>query len=272
MPHAFYSSGVVTTAEHADVYAKVEGNIRGGMLESHKPVGEGSSIFLTDNPELSILLRRAEAQLSQVKTLEQMSMTNPDIMIPVRKRKEAIEAQMAKLKGDMEALEYKAQIAGLWVAPQTGHLHHAWVSRGSKVGLIINPGDYTFHAVVKQRHARHLFNDDVKGATIRVPGQAEHKLALSDLQFIQGEQHLLPHAGLGWGGGGAIEVQSDDTGLRAVEPFFLVMGKIEEPKDAESVTLMHDQIARVCFSLPATPYFVQWFTLLRQLLQERFEI
>jgi len=272
MPNSFYSSGVVATAEHADVYASVEGNLRGGILESHNPVERGSSIFQTDNPELDILLRRAEAQLSQVKTLEQMSMTNPDIMIPVRKRKEAIEGQISKLKSDIASLQYKAQVAGLWVAPQTGHLHNAWVNRGSKVGLIINPGDYTFNAVVKQRHARHLFNDDVKGASIRIPGQAEHKLPLSDLQFIQGEQHLLPHAGLGWGGGGDIEVQSDDTGLRAVEPFFLVKGKIVTAPEMDEVSLMHDQIARVRFDLPATPYFVQWFTLLRQLLQERFEI
>lgn len=271
MPYGFYSSGIISTAEHRDVYANVEGLIHGGILPSQQPVEPGTQIFDAENKELQLVVQRTEAQLSQAKTLEQISMMRPEIMIPVIKRKEAVEGQLEKLTKDLESLKYKAPISGIWVAPQSSNLRNAWVNRGSKVGVILNPGDYTFEAVVKQRHARHLFNKDIQSASIRIPGQAEHELPLKDLKFIEGEQHVLPHQGLGWGGGGDIEVQNDESGLRAVEPFFLVKADVDESA-ASDVTLMHDLRAKVRFSLPNTPYMVQWFLLLRQMVQERFEI
>lgn len=272
MPHAFYSAGVVSATEHLDVYAHVEGYLQEGMLESRKPVGEGSPIFGTDNSELSIRLRRAEAELAQVRTLEQLALANPDLMVPVSKRRDAIEGQIVKFKDDIASLQYKSPIDGILIAPQSETYRNAWLSRGSKVGMVLDPADYSFYAVVKQRHARHLFNQDIGAASIRIPGQAGHEIPLDQLQFIEGEQHMLPHQSLGWAGGGSIEVQSDQSGVRAVEPFFLVKADILEPDEPTEVTLMHDQLAKVRFQLPATPYLVQWFTLLRQMVQERFEV
>jgi putative peptide zinc metalloprotease protein len=272
MPHAFFTDGIITTTEHRDVYARVEGLIPGGILPSHQPVEKGTQIFASENEELLLHLKRTEAQLSQVKTLEQMSMVRPEMMIPVTKRREAIEGQIQKLREDLANLQYKAPMDGIWVAPESTNIQNVWVHRGSKVGMIMDPADYSLSAVVKQRHAQHLFNHSIRGATIRIPGQSEHQLTLSDLKFIEGEQHILPHAGLGWGGGGDIEVKNDGKGLQAIEPFFLVQADIEKPESSDNLTLLHDQRARVRFALPNTPYMVQWFTLLRQLVQERFEI
>ena len=84
------------------------------MLESSKTVGEGSPIFGTANAALDIRLRRLEAELAQVQTLEQLSLANPDLVVPVSKRRDAIEGQLAKLKEDMASLQYKSPLDGIW--------------------------------------------------------------------------------------------------------------------------------------------------------------
>jgi len=271
MPYGFYATGVVSATEHREVYANVAGNLE-EMLPSHQWVEPGTRIFRAENRELGMTLRAAEAQRAQAEVLEQVSMRQPEIQRPVRKRLEAIEEQIGKLERDIAALEYHAPIRGIWVAPRTEEMSNAWIQRGSRIGIIVDPQEYSFLAVVRQRHVRHLFNTDVQGATLKIPGQAEHRMTLRDLQFIQGEQRLLPHAGLGWAGGGEIEVQSDESGRRAVEPFFLVRGTIDPREQGDEVALLHDLRGIARFELPDTPYLIQWFTLLRQLIQERFEI
>ena len=272
MPNAFRAPGVVVTTEHREVYANVEGYLLADVLPSQRKVSPGSRIFGTNNQELQITLEGARALLDQVLALEYVSVSQPQISRPVTKRREAIEEQIAQLEQDIESLQYKAPIEGLWVAPRTGSMGNAWMCRGSKLGVIVNPGSYVFEAVVRQRHARHLFNDEVRGASMRLPGKPEDELALIDLQFIEGEQTILPHAGLGWSGGGDIEVQPDESGRRSVEPFFLVKAAIELPEGSDAVTLLHEQRGVARFALPNKPYLVQWFKLMRQLIQERFEI
>ena len=272
MPYAFHTEGVVAAANHREVFARVDGYVENDMLTSHQWVEAGIPIFKSQNPELEITLRRQQAELQQMRVLQQISMSQPDLMGPVLKRTEAIEQQIQKLETDIANLVYRAPMAGLWVAPKAETLRNAWVGRGTKVGMLIEPSSYSFRAVVDQRHASYLFDEKVQGASLRFKGQAEVEFPLANLRFIEAEQHILPHAGLGWSGGGDIEVKQEEGGRQAVEPFFLVKADIRFPASGQDYTLMHDQIAVVRFALPDTPYLVQWFTLLRQLIQERFEI
>ena len=63
---------------------------------------------------------------------------------------------------------------------------------------------------------------------------------------------------------------SPSVGLRAAEPFFLVVAKVAP--GPVTAALLHDRTGVVRFSLPPEPLLWQWVRSFRQLLQERYQI
>ncbi len=62
---------------------------------------------------------------------------------------------------------------------------------------------------------------------------------------------------------------SDPSGLNATEPFYEV--RLDLAADA-GARLLHGQSGRVRFELPAAPLLTQGVRLLRQLVQERYQL
>jgi putative peptide zinc metalloprotease protein len=273
MPYAFRSEGIVQVMPHRAVFAQSPGRLSEVFRESQEWVTAGEPLFRLENEELALERQATLGQLQEFRALLEVAMNDPSIRRPVESQIEATGKQLERIERDLANLEFRAPISGLWVAPRFDELNGAFLPRGAGLGYILDPQSHDFVAVVNQRNVRHLFNDEVRKATLRIPGQAEKRVPLKNLRFVPAEQYRLPHAALGWMGGGPIEVATDDRqGTRTVDPFFLVRAEIDTAALENPPTLTHDMRARVRFSLPPTPLFQQAYQLLRQLLQERFKV
>lgn len=273
MPYAFRSEGIVQVMPHRAVFAQSPGILRDVYRQSQEWVEAGEPLFALENDELAIEREAAAGELAEYRALLEVAMNDPSIRRPVESQIAATEKRLERIERDIQNLQFRAPIAGLWVAPRLEELKGSFLGRGSGIGYILDPQSHELVAVVNQRNARHLFNDEVRQASIRVPGQAENRVLLKNLRFIPAEQYRLPHASLGWMGGGPIEVATDDpNGTRTVDPFFLIRAEIDTATTNSPPTLTHDLRAQVRFSLPPTPLFQQAYQLIRQLLQERFKV
>ncbi len=159
---------------------------------------------------------------------------------------------------------------GVWVSPGIEDQAGRWLNRGAQLGLLVNPESFEFVATVMQEDVDALFGRQIRGANVRLYGDASTKLPVSDWRVIPGEQKLLPSAALGWRGGGEVPVSADgENASHAAEPFFEVVGKVES---RDGVPLLDGRSGKIRFALPGEPLMQRWFRRLWQLLQKRYQI
>ena len=183
---------------------------------------------------------------------------------------DAINSRLDKLRIDTGNLVIRSQQDGVWFAPEIDDYVGRWIPRGSSLGLTLNPHSFEFAATVLQEDADTLFGHELRGAEVRLPGEAAIKLPVRHWRIVPGEQQTLPSAALGWKGGGDVPVSMDDShGNHAAEPFFIVICELEPPA---GFILLDGRSGKVRFDLPSEPLLPRWWRRLRQLLQKRYQL
>ena len=136
--------------------------------------------------------------------------------------------------------------------------------------MVLDDQSYDFVSTVAQDDADRLFAESMRGAELRMHGQAGLNMKLGALRIVPAEKQRLPSQALGWAGGGDVPIAPDDpSGLKTVEPFFEVRAPVEA---AAHAVLLHGRSGKVRFALkpePLLPRFSRWF---RQLLQRRYQL
>ena len=79
-----------------------------------------------------------------------------------------------------------------------------WVGRGSPIGELINDDSFYFVSAVSQTDVSELFDQGIEQAEVKLAGQANVRLAVSEYATIPMEQTHLPSVALGFAGGGDI--------------------------------------------------------------------
>jgi len=270
-PRRFRAPGVLHAENYTKVIAPTAGYVETVATGSRTQVVPDQPLLKLVNPELDLQIAAGEAQLEAARALERKVLReSPARIQPVRRRLEAIERHVAKLREDKAALEFRAKQEGVWISPRAEDFSGLWVPRGAAVGEIVDDRSFEFLAVVPQEDARELFGAEIEKLEIRFPGEAEEKVSVRSWHVVPGRQDVLPTPALGWAGGGPVRVASDDpTGRRTAEPFFLVVAKVE---NNEAVAMLNDRTGIVRVSLPKEPLLTQWTRNLRQLLQERYQL
>ena len=129
---------------------------------------------------------------------------------------------------------------------------------------------FRFTAVVSQQQASNLFLNRIRHGEVKITGQSEQSLRVSNQEVLPAEQNLLPSAALGWVSGGEIATTSgDQTGRQSAEPFFELRALVDDHPDT---TLAHGCSGKIRFRLDPEPLLKQWIRQLRQLLQTRYQI
>jgi putative peptide zinc metalloprotease protein len=277
MPDHFRAPGLARAAGSFDVNAPVTGWVKNIVTPSGAMVPAGQSLLRLESPELELQISATRAELAQVNARERQMLAEFAAGIePMRLRREASEAAVARLEGDRVALDMRAPAPGRWVALRTSDWDGLYVSRGTRMGEIIGAGpDWEFSAVVSQDDASALFGAAREGAEVRFRGSAGRALAVRSWAVVPGRQEQLPGPALGWTAGGPIRTREDDQrGVTADQPFFLVVGRLDEAglTSGEGPLLWQGRLGVMRFARPWTPYFSQWARDLRQLLQNRYRI
>jgi len=269
-PHHFRASGVVQAKEWSQIIAESSGEVVEILAKPGKPVVAGQPLLRLENRELGIQLMEAKATKQEVETrMRAATQRDPASVLPLAKRLESADKLIARIEKEQENLTVRAHHAGVWVAPGVEDLQMRMVKRGSPMGLLINPNQFEFSATVLQEDVDRIFQQKFPQAEVRLPGNADIVLKVSDFRKVPGEQKTLPTAALGWGGGGDMAVSSkDNSGRTATEPFFSVIGQFQVEGDPG---VLHGRTGKVRFDLPSEPLIPRWFRRLGQLLQKRFQ-
>jgi len=268
-PNHFRAPGVLEAVEHTVAVNETPGYVETILAQPGERVTRDQPLVqMRDRDlELAIAATRAQIEEAQAQELRAMQQQTADLK-PLRSRLEAINKQMQKLEVDQAMLTVRARHDGIWIAPELPNMRGVWLARGSPLGLLVNSNAFHFSAVVSQREASRLFASEIRGAYIRLRGEAGVELPVLNQRIIPAEHDTLPSAALGWHGGGEVPVLLDDpNGTRAAEPFFELLATIAPTTDA---LILHGRSGKIRFDLPPEPLLHQWIRKLQQVLQKQY--
>jgi putative peptide zinc metalloprotease protein len=238
------------------------------------------------NPELEIeraALKARETEL-QARILQARKEDTASLK-PFTSLLQATTDRINKLNADEADLTIRAQHAGIWVAPGIADYVGRWATRGTPLGLLVNPESFEFSATVLQNDADALFARQIPGAEVRLFGQAGEVISVKKWKVLSGGRQMLPSPALGWAAGGEVPVMMNDKeGSKAAEPFFEVQAEIPievsrgipqvgrgvPAEPSAQAALLHGRTGKIRFDLPSEPLLPRWTRRLWQLLQKRY--
>jgi putative peptide zinc metalloprotease protein len=270
-PSGFRAPGVLQTTQRTMVANATAGQVTAFLVQSGMAVKRGQPLLQLQNRELELELANARAKLAEInaRLLKAMSDESADIA-PLQNLRQSAQERLQKFTTDSEQLTVRALHDGFWVAPGIEGYSGRWLSRGSDLGVLVNPQSFEFTATVMQEDVEALFARGIRSASVRLNGDAATPIAITEWRVIPGEQNVLPSAALGWKGGGEVPVSvTDDNAGKTVEPFFAVLGKVASQTD---VMLLDGRSGKIRFALAPEPLLPRWSRRLWQLLQKRYQI
>lgn len=271
-PAYFRADGVIDARSRSSVVTGVDGYITSFPKSSGSRVSAGEVIASLENPELKWQLKSVEAQITELES-RMLAATDADGVDTesLKAVLKSIRDQQAKIKSDIDALETRSTIDGVWVASGVMQLEQSWTSRGTQLGMVVSLGQNEFAATVRQTEADRLFEPSVKlgDPQIRLMGQPEALIATGDLVVIPAEKKTLPSAALGWSQGGDLAtIEGDETGRQTREPFFEIRTSL--PEENSNAALLHGRSGVIRISIGHSPLLTQWMRKGRQLFQQRY--
>jgi putative peptide zinc metalloprotease protein len=269
-PNHFRAPGVIKAGQSQYLITGVAGEVDQVLVGESDRIPAGAPVIRMRNPELELEIADLRAELARIDAAQRRSFAeSPGDLAPLAERRRVTEARLANRYERQAALAMNAPVAGQVALANPNELLGRWLQRGAVAGEVVGGGDYEFRAVVSQGDASRLFTDEATKFELRFPGSAARAFVPTGVRIVPGQQDFLPSPALGWPAGGPIRVDAQDpSGLRAYEPFFLVVGRFPE----ESGEYWHGRTGVARFEAPPQPLLQQWLESLRQLLQRRFQI
>lgn len=270
-PHHFRAPGIVRASERTELSGETAGYVAKIVATPGGRVKQGDALLQMTNPELQLELAEATARMEEVEArlLKAMKDESADLK-PLMQSKEANKARVEKLQADVERLTVRARHDGIWIAPGIQDFVGRYLTRGSNLGLLVNPDAYDFVATVQQEDADALFARKLAGTEVRLVDAVGTALTVGDLKVIPGEQRQLPSPALGSRGGGEIPVEmNDERGNKTAEPYFKVIMHLP----ANSPVPLFDGVSgHMRVDLGTEPLLSGWLRRLWQLLQKRYQM
>lgn len=268
-PRYFRAPGVLFAENAEFIVVRGSGTIE--TFEAAPAVAEaGLTILRLSNPELPLMRRQLEAELEQLEAVERLQMAREGLGREVlRERRRANSIRIEELEEQEAAMEVRVPRDGRLASLQPKEHYQRWLQRGEIIGEAVPEGSWRFFAVVSQQDVNLLFDQEMRGVTMRFRGNAGQLIEPTSVRIVPGRQEYLPTPALGWRAGGPVRVRDDDPdGVRAAEPFFLVMLEVE----GDGAPLHHGRVGAARFRVENEPYFHQWYRKMRQVVQKRFQI
>lgn len=267
----FRAPGVLESTQWSQVTLDASGDVAEVLARPGELVKAGQPLIRLTNRQLELELERARSQYREIEARIRAAMQlDAANLKPLKSSLEASGKRVERFESDLLAMTLRARQDGLWVAPGIENYVGRWVSRGTSLGLLVNPAEFTFTAVVSQDDSDILFKNRIQSAELRFPGEAGTRVPVTSWNIIPAEQNMLPTPSLGWAGGGPIQVDSSDSqGLQTAEPFFRV--ECDLPL-SEQLTMVHGRTGMIRFRTDDEPLLSRWLRRFRQLLQKRYQL
>ncbi|HYE33598.1 MAG TPA: hypothetical protein VEH27_19420 [Methylomirabilota bacterium] len=270
-PSHFRAPGVLEAKQWSQVMNEAPGVLAQVIAQPGAPVTVGQPLMRFTNKQLEHEAVQANAALVEVEArILQARKDDSASLKPLESRKQSVLERVQRVKRDQEALVVKARHAGVWVAPQIDDAVGRWLTRGTPLGLVVDPSSFEFVATVLQEDVDTLFVRAKTNAQVRLIGEADTAIAAGNIRKIPAEKHTLPSPAIGWAGGGEVAVSANDPqGSKAAEPFFEVRADLQPLPE---VALVHGRAGKIRFNLESEPLLPRWIRRFRQLIQKRYQL
>jgi putative peptide zinc metalloprotease protein len=275
MPDHRVLPGVIEAQKQLRVFSETGGIVTAVHVQAGQWVEAGAPLVTLENPELRSEARGVQAQLVQTETQMDRSVTEGAVdLAPLQERHRTLRQLQATLQRQQEALVVRATHAGYWSPVDVHQRVQGWIARGADFGQVVDDRTHRFVGVIRQEQADVLSQADPDALEIRLEGDRGRVHTATRLTLIPHSQEMLPSAALSPMAGGEVPVlASDQTGRRAVEPFFLLHAQMET--DAHSLSedaVIAGRTAWIRLSLPWRPLAVQTWVAVRQFFQTRYQL
>lgn len=273
VPYNIKAPGVIQSQESNQLFIQSSGKLLLAEKRSGIWVKKGDQLAKFQNPDLLQQQLLIQGQLIEISWLIRQALDNSQTdLIALRRQKEALDEQLTEIEEQIVSLNIIAPFDGIWIPADLGPKIGTTFNQIDPVGTIYNTRHLRFVAVVSQEQASNLFNTVIVDGEIRLNGQTEHVLSVSNIKFNPFRKTQLPSASLGWENGGPIMAKRNEHGkLDALEPFFEV--NIPLPNGANNYLSLHDGMTGwLMFDLPWRSTFWQMRESISQTLQQRYQI
>lgn len=262
--------GVLEASQFVRVYASVPGRLLRIDIASGEPVTQGQVLAVMENPELDFDIQAIKAQINEAEAMLDFARSSrvADLK-PLHERLQVLQQKHQQLRQKKQALHVTATIDGVWIAPDLAKQLGAWQRVRNELGMIIDPSQFEFNAVVSQEKAAELFQHTALTGEVRLFASVVQKLPLQRVEVIPFEQQQLPTAALGWLGGGDIEVDMQrGEGRITRDAFFKISAQLAQ----QAPLPLHGTLGVLRCELPSRPLAAQIFASLQQFTQKRYRL
>ena len=229
-------------------------------------------IAVLESPQLASQIAMSRAQLAEFESIErEATAQSPSSVGVARERVAAARSALKFLEERAERLVVRAPHAGTFVGPNPYDLIGQMAGLGENLGEVVDTEHVRIAAAMTQLEAAWLFDQNesprVAMRPVSMPGV---EVRGSDIRAIDAGQAYLPHASLGYAGGGSIKTSAEDrTGLRAETAQFIVY---VSPDENELWSGVPGERVHLRFRLSYKPLAVQWVDRLHKLIQGRVQL
>ncbi|MFT5376310.1 MAG: putative peptide zinc metalloprotease protein, partial [Candidatus Latescibacterota bacterium] len=270
-PNSFKAPGVLKATDYVVAVNRASGQVEEVLVISGQRVNIGDPLLRLSNTELALEIKESRAGLDEAKAQHRRAMrTQQADLDPIAGRIAFYEERLRRLTQEQEDLVVKSEAMGLWVAPNMEDRVGMWISRGSTLGELINDAQFHFVSVVSQTDVSDLFAQGIRSAEVKLEGQADVPVAVTQYATIPMEQTNLPSLALGYAGGGDIAIDTrDGQGVKTSEPYYQVRADVQSNPQ---VSLLHGRSGRIRFVLEPKSLASQGWREVRQLVQKRYQL
>jgi putative peptide zinc metalloprotease protein len=272
-PNATRAKGIIKAEHASNVYAQTAGQLEQLIVQHGERVRAGQVIARFSSIDLEADIRLTHS--AQVETQAQIRQTlhkGGEDLSALQEKADALELRRINLEEQLQLLEVRASQDGDWVAPSLHEHVGTWLTRGHVLGEVVDVSSLRFVAVIQQDQANIMFQKSFRKAELRLDGQSDTAVTLSQLSIIPFQSDKLPSTSMGWLGGGEIAVNTQEpSGTKALESFFLVQTNIPDEQHS-GLTVLHGLSGTLRLQMAAQPLLSQAYRAIKQLLQKRYAL
>lgn len=233
--------GVVWADQDSRVRMDSQGFVEKVLATTGDPVVAGQVIIVCKNFELEANLKRLHAQLAQLRAQYDAVTSGGGLQKDrvqaelAREQIMATEAQIQKVKEQIDQLQIKSPADGTYVALNINSLQGRFLQRGEVVGFVARSNRATVRVLVPQ-HRISLVRQQTESVTVRAADQIGQELNARVSREVPRASQDLPSAALSFEGGGEIAINpnqrsNSDGSLSAFQRWFQLDIEIDRPED-----------------------------------------
>jgi len=266
--------GVVEGVARSGIFFGTDGFVKVAHARPGERVKRGEPIVTLESPELTADLDSTRARVAEAEAIERAAtLKDPAEAQVARERVQMLRGTLGTLLDKAAKLIVRAPHDGVVVGDDPARSVGAYAKAGKQVCELVDDEHLRVAATLTQTEASWLvaLPRGEYRVQMRAVSRVGDVIEGGAVRVVEAGQRELPHAALGFGGGGTIETeQKDQRGTVAKNPLFKVFidpatgTTLARGEPGERVTIR--------FSLPNKPLMVQWVDRLHKLIQGRVDV